>query len=356
MKKVLLIEDNADVRENTADILRLAGYNVAVAENGKVGIQTAKQFGPDIIICDIMMPGLNGFSVLHLLNEDPETARIPFIFLTAKSGKTDMRMGMNLGADDYLTKPFDEEELLDAISTRLKKYDFLRKDIAKDLEGINTFFEEASQYMDMESLSRDHGLKQYKKKAIVFNEGDAAQDLYFIDSGTIKTYKSTEDGKEFVTGLYSAGDFIGQLSLLGKSGTYAETATVLEDAAVCTIPKEDFTKLLYGNHVVSEKFISMVSNNLMAVQEQLVSMAFASVRQRAAKMLLELYDKGIVCDKTNAGIGIPREDFAGMIGTATETAIRTLSDFKDEGLIATDHGRRIVILDKEELQHVADFK
>ena len=93
----------------------------------------------------------------------------------------------------------------------------------------------------------------------------------------------------------------------------------------------------------------------MHLQEQLVDMAFASVRQRAAKALLELYDKHVIQDKPNEGIGIPREDFAGMIGTATETAIRTLSDFKDEGLIATDHGRRIIVLNEKGLREVADF-
>ena len=108
--------------------------------------------------------------------------------------------------------------------------------------------------------------------------------------------------------------------------------------------------------MVAQKFITMVSNDLIDVQTHLVDMAFASVRQRAAKALLELHKKGMIKDKPNGGMSIPREDFAGMIGTATETAIRTLSDFKDEGLITTDKGRRIVLLDKEELELVANLK
>lgn len=163
---------------------------------------------------------------------------------------------------------------------------------------------------------------------MIFWEGDTAHSMYFIESGTIKTYKSTESGRELVTGIYGTGDFIGQLSLLNHLGTYRENATVLEDANVYAIPKNDFTKLLYGNHTVSQKFIEMISNNLIEVQTQLVDMAFASVRQRAAKALLELYDKGMIKDLANERMGIPREDFAGMIGTATETAIRTLSHFK----------------------------
>ena len=356
MKKVLLIEDNQDVRENTAEILQLANYQVATAENGLEGVKKAKQFIPDIVVCDIMMPEMDGYGVLEQLGKNSATASTPFIFLTAKTARADMRLGMNMGADDYLTKPFEEKELLEAIDCRLQKNDFLKKEIAKNIKGLNTFLEEASQYMDLEELSREYRPKELEKGEFLYWEGDGAHSLYFIESGTIKTYKGTESGKEFVTGIYKAGDFVGQLSLLNKSGTYIETATVMEDAEVCAIPKDDFTKLLYGNHLVSQKFIGMVSNNLIDVQEHLVDMAYASVRQRAAKALLELYRKGIIMDKVNGGVGIPREDFAGMIGTATETAIRTLSDFKEEGLITTDQGRRIVLLNQEELQRVADFR
>src|SRR5687768_3014359 len=121
MKKVLLIEDNLEVRENTTEILELAGYEVITAPNGKIGVEHAQQEKPDLIICDIMMPELDGFGVLHILNKKPETSGIPFIFLTAKTEKTDIRKGMNLGADDYLTKPFDDTDLLNAIDARMRK-------------------------------------------------------------------------------------------------------------------------------------------------------------------------------------------------------------------------------------------
>ncbi len=355
MKKILLIEDNVDVRENTSDILELANYEVKTAENGRIGVEGAKQFKPDLVVCDIMMPELDGYEVLKALTEDKETTGTPFIFLTAKTDRSDIRLGMNLGADDYLTKPFEENELLEAISCRLKKNEFVKKEIAKNLEGLTAFLEEASEYVDMESLSKGQELKAYRKKEVIFWEGDNAHSLYFIASGVVKTYKSTAAGKEFVTGIYGPGDFIGQLSLLSSLGSYVENATVLEDAEVYAIPKNDFVKLLFGNHMVSQKFIGLISNNLIEVQAQLVDMAFASVRKRAAKALLELHSKGIIQQKPNAGMGIPREDFAGMIGTATETAIRTLSDFKDEELITTDHGRRIIILDLNGLNDIAQY-
>jgi len=120
-KTVLIIEDNNDIRENVVEILQLADYTVYEAQNGKVGVELALKYKPDIILCDIMMPELDGYGVLFILNKNPETAAIPFIFLTAKAERTDNRKGMEMGADGYLTKPFDDMELLNAIETRLKK-------------------------------------------------------------------------------------------------------------------------------------------------------------------------------------------------------------------------------------------
>ena len=106
MKTILLIEDDADMRENTAEILDLAGYSVITAENGRRGVEEAKKQSPDLILCDIMMPELDGYGVLHMLGRSPATAEIPFVFLSAKAERGDVRKGMELGADDYLTKPF----------------------------------------------------------------------------------------------------------------------------------------------------------------------------------------------------------------------------------------------------------
>ena len=197
MKKILIIEDNQDVRENTADILELAGYELCTAENGKIGVEMARKMLPDFIICDIMMPELDGYQVLEELNKSTETSIIPFIFLTAKTEKVDFRKGMNLGADDYLTKPFTEKELLDAIESRLTKYDFLKHEFSQTMDGVSRFMEEAAQYLDLEHLSKDYALLEYNKKDFVFSEGNTANSLYFIESGVVKTFKSTEKGKEF---------------------------------------------------------------------------------------------------------------------------------------------------------------
>ena len=119
VNKILIIEDNPDVRENVAEILELSGYRVSTAENGKIGVQLASKEQPNLIICDVMMPELDGFGVLHILSKNPKTDSIPFIFLTAKAEKVDFRKGMNLGADDYITKPFDHKELFKVTSKRI---------------------------------------------------------------------------------------------------------------------------------------------------------------------------------------------------------------------------------------------
>ena len=151
-----------------------------------------------------------------------------------------MRKGMNLGADDYLTKPFEETELLDAVETRLHKSELLRKEYAPDANGLDQFFQEARTFADLRDLSSERKQQTYRKKADVFLEGDASQWLYFINRGQVKTYKTSEDGKELVTALLGSGDFLGYLALLDDSRRHTETATALETTEVSLIPPEDF--------------------------------------------------------------------------------------------------------------------
>ncbi len=349
MKKIVLIEDNPDVRETTADILELASYEVITAENGKQGIEQASQHKPDLIICDIMMPGLDGYGVLHILSKKPETASIPFIFLTAKAEKADVRRGMNLGADDYLTKPFEEVELLNAVESRLQKNEALKKEFSKNVEGLDAFYQEAGAFQELKDLSKKRKLKLYKKKKFIFHEGGKTDVLYFLNGGRVKTYKTTDEGKEFITGIFQEGDFFGYMPLLGDKDTYADTAVAMDDAEVCLIPQQDFFKLIYSNRSIAGKFIKMLSNNLMDREEQLLQVSYHSVRQRVAEVLLKLSTPTEDHDELQLSIVLTREDLAGLIGTVKETVVRTLADFKDEGLITVDR-KKIVVLDRERLK------
>ncbi len=131
MHRVLVIEDERSILENVMETLQLEGFDVRGAPNGRVGVETAREYQPNLIICDIMMPELNGYGVLLELRRDVATANIPFMFLTAKADRSDMRRGMELGADDYLIKPFTTSELLAAVDTRLER----RQSLAREFEG-----------------------------------------------------------------------------------------------------------------------------------------------------------------------------------------------------------------------------
>lgn len=122
MAKILVIEDEKGVQDNVVDILELEGFKVIAADNGLLGVLMARAEQPNLIICDIMMPELDGYGVLEQLRQDPTTATIPFIFLTAKAETVDLRQGMESGADDYLTKPFTPIELRKAVAVRLEKH------------------------------------------------------------------------------------------------------------------------------------------------------------------------------------------------------------------------------------------
>ncbi len=348
MKKLLLIEDNQDVRETTADILELSGYEVTAVDSGRAGVETALNQTPDLIICDIMMPGLDGYGVLHILSKRAETTGIPFIFLTAKSEKTDIRKGMNLGADDYLTKPFEESELLDAVETRLRKSNQLRQEYAPDSDGLDQFFQQARTFADLRELSAERTVKVYQKKSDLFREGDMGQWLYFVNQGQVKTYKTSEDGKELVTGMSGPGDFLGYMALLDDNRKHSETATALEATEVSLIPPDDFFRLLYGNREVAGKFIKMLSHHLVEREEQLLHIAYHSVRQRVAAVLLRLAEIQVKSEEYPV-ITLTQRDLAGLAGTVKETVTRTLADFKEEGLIDIDR-MKVVILNQPGLQ------
>ncbi|RYD68211.1 MAG: response regulator transcription factor [Verrucomicrobiaceae bacterium] len=121
MKRILVIEDQAPMRRNIALMLEMEGYEVLTAENGRVGVDTARQKLPHLVICDVMMPELDGHGVVQTLRGEDATATLPFIFLTARSDKSDVRIGMNFGADDYLVKPVIREDLLAAVEARLSR-------------------------------------------------------------------------------------------------------------------------------------------------------------------------------------------------------------------------------------------
>ncbi len=346
MTKILIIEDNIDIRENVVEILGLSGYRAYAAENGKVGVELARKHKPDLILSDIMMPEMDGYGVLEELQKHEATRMIPFIFITAKSERPDIRRGMDMGADDYLTKPFDDTELLNAIETRLRKKESQSKFYSKAMESIEKLVEKKSGLEELKKIIEDRKLRTFKKNQDIYHEGDRATGVYLLISGKVKTVKMTEDGREFITGMFDADSFIG-INALFSNELFTDTATALTDSELIFFPKDQFEGLINLYPDVAGKFIRILSNEIREKENHLIQMAYQSVRKRIADAIIRVYNQ----HNKGKEISITRDDLAALSGTAPETVSRTLTDFKSEGLISKK-GSVITILEEVKLDRL----
>lgn len=346
--KIVVIEDNHDMRENISEILMLADYEVATAPNGKEGVELVKANHPDLIICDIMMPELDGYGVLYYLSKSPETSAIPFIFLSAKAERSDMRKGMNMGADDYIAKPFEEMELLEAVESRLKKRKKFNEvyNQSNKWEGFKNVIDD---FKGLESLKKEANVKVFKRKETIYEAEDTPKYLYYVEEGRVRNYKVTADLKELVTSIYAEGEFFGYTELLSQQA-YQEYAVAIDGAKLSLIPKEDFEQLILSNKDVSINFIKLLANNVIDREQNLVSLAYNTVRKRVAEALCILYDKFKGKHSDTVEITISRDELASIVGTATESVIRILSEFKSDGYITTK-GSLITVFKIDELRN-----
>jgi CRP/FNR family transcriptional regulator, cyclic AMP receptor protein len=350
MKKVLLIEDNLEMSENTAEILEMANYKVITANNGKEGVKLTLETKPDLILCDIMMPILDGYGVLYSIHENREVRNTPFIFLTAKGERADVRQGMELGADDYITKPFNAAELLAAIETRFKKIDTLKEDIATNLaqtlSGGTLTAEEL-----LQQLIQNSNVNKYRRKQVIYKEGNRPLRLFYLLKGKVKAYKTNEDGKDLVVDLYDKGDFFGYVALISKSA-YRETTEAMEDCEVAVMSQAEFEQLLIEPHITT-KFLKLLAKDITEKEEQLLAIAYASLREKVAKALLSLKTK-YQGENERFEISMTREDLANIAGTAIESLVRTLTDFKNEKIIDIHSDRHISILNEKMLMKLVN--
>lgn len=347
MATILLIEDNKDIRDNTAEILEMANYKVLTASDGKIGVQLAEEAHPDLIVCDITMPVLDGYGVIHLLHKKEHLSNIPFIFLTAKAERADMRKGMDAGADDYITKPFDATDLLNAIECRLKKSALLKKDISTGIDGMQILLSATSGKEALYTLKEERNVNYYKKKQSVYTEGNHPSCLYFIVKGKVKTYRRNEDGKELITAIYKEGDFIGYVPLLENS-VYKENADAIEETELAIIPRKDFEELTHSNVQVLQRFVRLLASNIVEKEMQLLNIAYSSLRKKVADALMFITKKYNQTDSEKFSIDISRDNLAAIAGVAKESLIRTLGDFRDEKLITIKDGE-IFITDSKRM-------
>ena len=346
--KILLIEDDIVLRDNTAELLELSNYEVIKASNGKEGLKTAMTTKPDLIICDIMMPEMDGYEVLDRVSKNKNLKFTPFVFLSAKTEHHDVRKGMNMGADDYITKPFTEDELLSAIKSRLAKASILeqRRTTAQYVEDDE---EELRSLNDLKNFFDDYGEEfNYNKNDIIYNEGDHSNYIYLITEGAVKCHKLDDQGKELTIALYKEDDLFGYTSFTHNL-PHKETATAIKNTQLMGISILQLSDILDSNHKVAIALIDLLTDDLSNTKEQLLQMAYSSVNKKTANTIIQFAEH--INRKPQDPIKISRSDLASVAGVATETFIRTLTNFKNDGLIKSE-GRNIVVLDLDRLKEI----
>lgn len=342
--RVVVIEDNKDMLENIVEILELNDFEVYPFSDGREALKQLEMINPDAIVCDIMMPKIDGYTIYAELQKNENLKHIPFIFLTAKSDKQDVRKGMNLGADDYITKPFEEKDLVEALKKRIEKKNSIYQWVEKKLNTIEKWLSEISVEKTLKQ-PENRRIRHLKTKETLFQQGDPAYFLYLLKKGKIKESKLAEDGKELITHIYQSGEFIGYVDLILQQ-THTNEAVALEDSEVVLIPSDEFYQLLNKNAHIAEEFIKLLAGQSQEKEKKLIELAYQSVRKRIAIALLELAK----IQQSNT-FKASRQDLAAMAGTAVETAIRILSEFNKDGYIQSK-GSTITLLQPEKLKNL----
>jgi DNA-binding response OmpR family regulator len=283
MYKILIIEDEEGIRENIRDMLRVENFIVIEAEDGRVGIQMALEEHPDLIICDVMMPEVEGYEVLSEIRLHPATHLIPFIFLTAKITKDDVRLGMDLGADDYLTKPFTRKELLSAVTTRLAKQVVVENETRTKLDNLR--------YSMTQALPREFG-----------NQLDRILGLSRV---LMEEYHSLEadEALENIEQIYQSGEVLYKLtrnvllySELLRIGTDPERVMSLRNL------QEECTPLAIIERVASQK--AQQSNRRADLQLKLQEAKVAISRSKIQRIAEELIDNAFKFSAPNTPVQV----------------------------------------------------
>ena len=321
MKTLLLIDGHEQARNETAVLLTLAGYAVLTAANGESGIEQAVQHHPDLVICEVDLPGLDGYGVIQVFTQHPQLAGTPFIFLTTRAQYSNWRRSMELGADDFLPKPCDGTILLRAIAARLHRFE-----LAGHRPELGAF--ETVELPGPTSLS--HLLAGRKPHVVhrghyIYTEGDEPLRLYFVQSGSVKTVKGTSTGKELITGFYRAEEFFGHKALLSHV-LYHDSAVAVQDCSLLYVPMEEFNDLILHNPDFNLQLIQRLADRVREREQQLVEMAYSSLRRRVADALLRL------AGPDEAPILLSRDELAAVVGTAPESLSRILGEFRQSGL------------------------
>jgi len=326
---ILLIDDAVDLRENISELLGLAGFTVIQASDGKEALGLLKKCRPDLILCDILMPDVNGYEVLQIIRNNPDMINIPFIFTTSKSEAVDLRKGMSLGADDYLIHPIIDEDLFNAISVRLKRScDFKEKYTERSKKIIN-LISDTTNFNDILSSSPFKAIRKIHARGMIYLEGDTVNFVYCILKGKVETFKTNQEGKDIITALYKEGDIFGHASFL--EDCHKESCIATEESEIICIPREEFLQILSSNSGVALKFIKSISSHYLEEGAKKLEIAYNSSRKRIADALLFYNQK--YNESCKEDFHFDRSDIAALAGVAKESVSRALTDFSERGLI-----------------------
>jgi len=341
---ILIIEDNEEVRENLEEILELYGYATFTEPNGLAGVKAAIEHTPDLILCDVMMPELDGYGVLNMLSQNERTAAIPFVFITARTETEDIRRGMNLGADDYITKPFYKDELLNVISTRLKKAR-ARAGSTPQLPAQQHLSDPDGGRLRLEEAFMQEGHQQiFEQGNKVIREGDHPRSIYRVETGRVHLSRTHEYGREYIIAELGPGEIFGLPSALERTPFHYSAKAATPETSLRALSTEKLLKLLNTDRTITEALMRLMAGRVVEHGERLVNQAYDSVRRRTALVLCDLQEK-----YAGAPIELSREELAQMVGSTKESVIRALSDFKRDGLVAVE-GKGLVIQEVERLR------
>lgn len=340
--RIVVIEDQEEVRENLLETLELAGYDVVGASDGHAGVQRVREHAPALVLCDVMMPKLDGFGVLELLRADASTAAIPFVFLSARTEREDLRRGMNLGAADYVTKPFFQDELLRVVQLRIAQA------AAPSIHGGQVLAKAHTEDVKplLAELRQRGRTRQYTDRATVCYEGDEALNVYYVQGGRLRSHRETSFGKTLTLDLYGAGTWVGIDDVLG-GGWHAAALSAFPDATVVIVPKGELLALVHKHPALTLALARQLAQDVALRTEQLLQIAYYSVRKRVAESLLRF---GEGPDKTR--VELRREDIAEAIGTTPESVTRTLTELRKDGLVDLSTVGEVILLDRRALEQV----
>ena len=347
---IIVIEDQEEVRENLIETLELADYRVLGAPNGHEGVKLVREHMPKLILCDVMMPKLDGYGVLELLNKEASTAAIPFIFLTARAEREDLRRGMNLGAADYITKPFFQDELLRVVELRI---DIKSEEEAKEAKGglpsqLSASHAGSDVNHLLENLGEGGRRREYTDRASIYFSGDQPHSVFKVLSGRVRLYLDTDFGKALTIDSLGKGSWFGLEDVYG-GGVHSVSASAYPDAEVLLVDKAKFIDLTQRHPSVVLNHATQLSQDLALRAEQLLQIAYFSVRKRIAEFLLRFAERS---EGEMETIDLRREDIAEAVGTTPESVTRVLTEFRKDGLVELPTAGGIVVVGVKELRTV----